>query len=300
MDTKLNLALVGYGQFGKKYFKEIKNNKKFFLRAIFRKKKIKNKKFDILSKKNLLNLKIDAAIICTPVRTHYKIAKFFLEHKIPIILEKPAAQNLNQIKKLDNLSKKKLVSVLVNHSDLFNQNLNSIFSRINSIGKIKYIEAKFGKHSNKYKDKSLLPYCDWLPHPLAVIVRLFKKVRFNKIIKNEIKKKNKSFFQDMTIELKTQKKIRVKVHYSNTYKKKIRNFKFYGNRGFINYDGYDYKNNFILKKKRVNLDKPSKTPLENILTKLYFIVKKKKYFSDLKLSLEVEKIQSEIGKKISI
>ena len=56
----------------------------------------------------------------------------------------------------------------------------------------------------------------------------------------------------------------------------------------------------FLKKKRVNLDKPSKTPLENILTKFYFLVKKKKYCSDLKLSLEVEKIQSEIRKKISI
>ena len=100
MDSTLNLALVGYGQFGKKYFSNIKNNKNFFLKKIFRKKKTKNKKFSELSKRNLLNSNIDAAIICAPVETHFKIAKFFIEQKIPIILEKPAAQNLSQIKKI--------------------------------------------------------------------------------------------------------------------------------------------------------------------------------------------------------
>ena len=296
----MNLALVGYGQFGKKYFKEIKKNNNYFLEVIFRKKKLNNKKFDVLSKKKLSNLQIDAAIICTPVKTHYKIAKFFIEQRIPIILEKPAAQNLNQIKKLDNLSKKNLVSVMVNHSELFNQSLNSICSKIKSIGKIKHVEAKFGKYSNKYKDKSLLPCYDWLPHPISVIIKLFQKIRFNKIIKNEIKKKNKSFFQELIIELKAQKKVSIKIHYSNRYKKKIRSFRFYGDKGFINYDGYDYKNNFIFIKKRINFKKPSKTPLENILSKFHFLVSKKKYFSDLKLALEVEKIQSEIRKKIII
>ena len=300
MDTTLNLALVGYGQFGKKYFRNIKNNKKLFLKKIFRKKKSKNKKFSELSKRNLFNSHIDAAIICTPVKTHYKIAKFFIEQKIPIILEKPAAQNFSQIKKLNNLSKKKLVSVIINHSDLFNQNLNNIFSRIKSIGKIKYIEAKYGKYSNKYKDKSLLPCYDWLPHPIAVIIKLFKKVTFNKIIKNELKIRNKSFFQDLIIELKAQKNINIKIHYSNRYKKKIRNLRLYGDKGFINYDGNDYKNSFIFIKKRINLKKPSKTPLENILSKLRFSVNKKRYFSDLKLALEIEKIQSEIRKKIII
>ena len=300
MDSTLNLALVGYGQFGKKYFSNIKNNKNFFLKKIFIKKKKKNKKFSELSKRNLLNSNIDAAIICTPVETHFKIAKFFIEQKIPIILEKPAAQNLSQIKKLNNLSKKNLVSVIVNHSDLFNQNINNISSRFKSIGKIKYIDAKFGKYSNKYRDKNLLPCYDWLPHPIAVIIRLFKKVTFNKIIKNEVKMRNKSIFQDLTIELKTQKNINIKIRYSNRYKKKIRNFRFYGDKGFINYDGYDYKNNFIFVKKRINLKKPSKTPLENILSKLHFAVIQKRYFSDLKLALEVEKIQSEIRKKIII
>ena len=66
---------------------------------------------------------------------------------------------------------------------------------------------------------------------------------------------------------------------------------------------YSVPENFVVEdfvKKRINLKKPSKTPLENILSKLHFAVIQKRYFSDLKLALEVEKIQSEIRKKIII
>ena len=143
MDTRLNLALVGFGKFGKIYFQNLKRNKNFFLKTIFRKTKLSNKKFKKISKKNINQSKFNAGIICTPVRSHYEIAKLFLENKIPFILEKPAAHKLNQIKNLISISKKNKTTVLVNHSDLFNPNFNFIFSRIKLIGKIRYIEAHF-------------------------------------------------------------------------------------------------------------------------------------------------------------
>ena len=42
MDRSLKIALIGYGRFGKKYFKEIKKLKKFNLVVIFVKNKIIN------------------------------------------------------------------------------------------------------------------------------------------------------------------------------------------------------------------------------------------------------------------
>lgn len=298
MDTRLNLALVGFGQFGKKYYKNIRSNKDFFLKTIFRKKNVDEKKFKKLSKKNLLKSKINAAIICTPVKSHFKIAKLFLENRIPMILEKPAANNIKEIKELDKLSKKLSVTVLVNHSDLFNQNLKAISSKIKSIGKIKLIDIQFGKYSAKYNTKDLLPCFDWLPHPLAVIIKLFKKVKFNKIIKNVITKKNKSLFQEILISLKGPKNIDIKIFYSNKFKKKLRKITFYGKKGFINYDGYNDKDNFTYIKQKTKLIKPNLTPMQNILLKFYNLVKQKKFQSDLKLSLEVEKIVSIIRKKI--
>ena len=107
MDTKLNTALVGFGNFGKKYYKNILNNKKFKLNVIFRKNNFSNKIYQKLSNKNIKSNKIDAAIIVSPVETHYKISKIFIEKKIPLILEKPAAKNPSEIKKLISLSEKK-------------------------------------------------------------------------------------------------------------------------------------------------------------------------------------------------
>ena len=74
------------------------------------------------------------------------------------------------------IPKKKKVSVLVNHSDLYNQNFQFLFSKIRLIGKIKYIEANFGKFSQRYKIKSELPSDDWLPHPIAIILIIFKNL----------------------------------------------------------------------------------------------------------------------------
>ncbi len=298
MDTRINLALVGFGKFGKKYFKNIKQNKNFILKTIFRKKKIIGNKLNKISKKNINQLGIHAAIICTPVDTHFRIAKFFIENRIPVILEKPAAKNLIQIKKLILLSKKNKTSVLVNHSDLFNHNFNSILSKINMIGKIRLIEIDFGKYSKNYKDKNLLPWFDWFPHPLAIIIKLLNNVRFVKVKKNVVFKKNKSFFQNISIYLKGSRNIDIKINYSNQSKKKSRNVKIYGNKGFANYDGYNNKNNFLYTNRKIKFQKTNLTPLQNILSKFYTLVSKRRFQSDLKLSFEIEKIQSMIRKKI--
>ena len=107
MDTRLNIALVGFGRFGKKYYKNILKNKKFYLKKIYRKKKYKSKIFQKLSNKDLYKNQIKSAIIVTPVESHYKISCLFIKKKIPIILEKPAARYPREIKRLFEISKKK-------------------------------------------------------------------------------------------------------------------------------------------------------------------------------------------------
>ena len=124
MDRQMNVALVGYGNFGKKYYHTLKKIKLYKKIIIYRKNKKKN--FNLLSASSLKKNKIDVAIIVTPIETHYKIAKFFLNLNIPIILEKPVSKKIREIKELNTLSKKKKVSVIVNYSDLFNQNYLNI------------------------------------------------------------------------------------------------------------------------------------------------------------------------------
>ena len=77
------------------------------------------------------------------------------------------------------LSKKNKTSVLVNHSDLFNENFKFLLLKKKKIGKIKFIDAKFGRFSKQYKKKNEFPYKDWLPHPLALIFKFVKKIKCN-------------------------------------------------------------------------------------------------------------------------
>lgn len=297
MDTRLNIALVGFGRFGKKYYQNILKDKRFNLNSIFRKKYYKKKIFQTLSDKNIKNNKIVSAVIVTPVETHYRISKFFIKRKIPIILEKPAAKNPKEIKSLINLSKKNNTSVIVNYSDLFNGNFNFLIEKKKLIGKIKYIEANFGKYSEKYKNKKQTPAKDWLPHPLSLILKLFKNISKVKVISNNIKIKNNSLFQKIYIEFKTKQKIDGKIIFSNTQKRKRRNLILYGEKGIINYDGYNNNNNFILTKKKTFPSKNYLSPMENVLNTLYKKSTKKSFYSNLKLSLEIGKILHTIRKK---
>jgi predicted dehydrogenase len=64
--------------------------------------------------------KVDMASIATPTTTHFKIAKFFLEHKIPVLVEKPLTQNLKEAAKLVSLSKKNKTLLCVGHVERYN------------------------------------------------------------------------------------------------------------------------------------------------------------------------------------
>ena len=300
MDKRINLALIGFGSFGKLYFKTIKKNKKFNLVSIFRKKKIDNSKFKILSKKNIISSRIEAAIVCTPVETHYKISKLLIENKIPIILEKPAAKNITEIKKLIKISKKNKTSVLVNHSDLYNENLKFFYLNKKLIGKICFVQANFGKFSLKYRNKMFSPFKDWCPHIFALILKFVKNIYFLEVISNKVFKKNGFFFQDLSLYFKAKDNIRGIVNFSNLPKNKDRKLALFGTKGKIEYDGYNEKNNYLSADKKISLKKTEFSPMENILNKLHYLTKKRLYYSDLETSLEIEKILIKIEKNKKI
>ena len=71
----------------------------------------------------------------------------------------------------------------------------------------------------------------------------------------------------------------------------------YGEKGLINYDGYNDKNNFVLTKKKIIPMKKRLSPMENVLETLYLKTKKKIFYSNLKLSLEIGKILQSLRKK---
>jgi len=288
MDIWVNIALVGFGNFGKKYFITLQRLNLF--KKIFIFKKNKKKGFKILSKYNLKKLKINLAIIATPPNTHFKIASLFLREKIPFILEKPVSNKLSDIKKLIALSQKNNINFLINYSDLYNQNFIQIKNIINLYGGIEFINIKFEKYNDNYKNKNFLPCFDWFPHFFAIFFCFFQK--YDEIIIEEYKtyKVNQSYFQSLKIKILLKKKVISKLSFNNFSKKPIRQAKFKSSRLLGVYDGYSNFNNYIrLDKNKLKLQKASYKPMDKIIFDLSKLYNNKEYITDLSSSIKIHK-----------
>ena len=108
----MNIVIVGFGSAGKFYLEILKNFKNINKVYIIDEKKIKlDKSFEQIDAKEIIkrNIKINHAIICTPSGYHYKSAKFFIERKTDVLIEKPFVLKLKHAKELIKLSKKNKV-----------------------------------------------------------------------------------------------------------------------------------------------------------------------------------------------
>lgn len=65
-------------------------------------------------------LPADFAVIASPATTHYAYAKFFLEHKIPVLVEKPLATSGEEAQELVDLAAKNDTLLFVAQSECFN------------------------------------------------------------------------------------------------------------------------------------------------------------------------------------
>ena len=79
---------------------------------------------------------------------------------------------------------------------------------------------------------------------------------------------------------------------------KSRSLTIFGSRGTIEYDGYNRKNNYFLKNKKIIPKKTQRSPMQVILDTLYYITKNKIYHNDLDISLKIEKVLQKIENKL--
>ena len=107
------VALIGYGYWGPKLARNIQNSNNFEINHIIDKSKknleIAKRSFP-LSKvstnfKDIDKDKIDLVVISTPTKTHYQLTKYFLKYS-NVLVEKPLALKLKDVKNLEFLSKK--------------------------------------------------------------------------------------------------------------------------------------------------------------------------------------------------
>ena len=125
ISNKIRIGVIGLGYLGKFHYQKYKLNRSVNLTSVVD-RQIENLDF-IDSKKiiktdkyaNIIN-NVDAVSIVTPTNTHYKIAKFFLENKKHVLLEKPMTETVAQANKLNSLAKRNKCILQIGHLEQFN------------------------------------------------------------------------------------------------------------------------------------------------------------------------------------
>ena len=305
-----NIALLGYGRIGKKYFQTSLKSKDILIKKILKKRainlKIPNIKFfrnfDLLNR----DKNIEGYIIATPVESHYEYARKIVNKKKSFIIEKPLVANYEELKKLYKICKNYKHSIFVDHIDLYNPAFSVFLKNLKSVGVYKKINISFGKYQkikklnirNK-KANFFLPSFDWLPHPIALTIKLAGLPKKISIIKNKIIIKNKYIFQKCNIELQCKKKV-VNIYFSNEYSTARRRVKIKGSKATLIYDGY--KKNILLQKNNKKLSKKiffkKIDPMENLLKYFYYSINNRYKINDINFAYKVMKILFNIDNKM--
>jgi predicted dehydrogenase len=149
----VNIILVGFGYWGPNYLRVFRELTKCNIRYCC---DLDNGKLEGIKKiypgieiardyKVLLrDYKIDAAVIATPLATHYKIAKYFLEHKKHVLVEKPLTSTSKEAEKLISIAKKNKLVFMVGHVYKHNPGITRLRDIIKEgkLGKIYYLKAE--------------------------------------------------------------------------------------------------------------------------------------------------------------
>ncbi len=116
----------------------------------------------------LLKKEIHAVSIVTPTSIHYKIARFFLNNGVHVLIEKPITKTLQEARTLIRIAKKKGLIMQVGHVERF----NSAIQAIEGLSpKPRFIEVhRLGPFTPRVKDVGVV--LDLMIHDIDIILGL--------------------------------------------------------------------------------------------------------------------------------
>jgi predicted dehydrogenase len=144
------VALIGFGYWGPKLARNFNNSNNFEIRYIIdnNQKNLDKAKKDFPLSKRLKDYKtldkniVDLVVISSPTKTHFNIAKYFLNY-CNVLIEKPLSLNSNDVIKLENIAKVNKKLLFVDYPFIFSGSINYIKDIIKNerYGKLIEIES---------------------------------------------------------------------------------------------------------------------------------------------------------------
>jgi predicted dehydrogenase len=124
---------------------------------------------------DLLRSDIDAVVIATPVRTHFKLAREALLHDKHALVEKPLTANVAEAEELVALAQERQRVLMVGHTFEYNPAVNELRKLVQSgdLGKIYCVEAERVNLGLFRNDINVI--WDLAPHDISILLYLFDK-----------------------------------------------------------------------------------------------------------------------------
>ncbi len=180
----MKLGQIGLGYWGENIFRNLLKIDKVHSITIFDEdktrinyiiEKYKGVKEILVAEKKEDLINLDCIFISTPAATHYDLAKFFIENKKHIFVEKPLSLKVSQAIELKELSKKNGVILMVGHLLLYHPAVKKIKQIIKegSLGRIYYIYSNRLNLGKLRTEENIL--WSFAPHDISVILYLLEE-----------------------------------------------------------------------------------------------------------------------------
>jgi len=176
ISNKIRIGVIGLGYLGKFHFEKYRQNRSVNLTCAVD-QKIKNLEFindeRIIKTDKYTDIidNVDAVSIVTPTNTHFRIAKFFLENKKHVLLEKPMTETVAQATKLNNLAKTNKCVLQIGHLEQFNPAIKKLKENIKGP---QFIEVhRLCQFNPRANDVDVV--LDLMIHDIDIVLSLVKK-----------------------------------------------------------------------------------------------------------------------------
>jgi predicted dehydrogenase len=184
METQLNIAVVGCGYWGPNLVRnfssvpeckvktvcDLDEKRLVYLKQLYPDVDTTTVFNDVVEDRD-----VDAVIIATPVRFHYKLAKDCLLAGKHVFIEKPMASSVEQCSELIEVAERKGLTLMVGHTFIYSTAVRTIKDIVEKglIGDILYISSQRLNLGLYQRDINVA--WDLAPHDLSIILYLLEQ-----------------------------------------------------------------------------------------------------------------------------
>jgi predicted dehydrogenase len=178
--NKIRLGVIGCGYWGPNLVRnfvelplaevvavaDLKEDRLAFIRSRFPQTQVTR------DYRELFTMGLDAVVICTPPKTHYKLTKESLENNLHVLVEKPMTVSGPNARALVDLAQEKGLTLMVGHTFEYNTAVQTLKQLIDSgeIGKLYYIDTARLNLGLFQRDLNVL--WDLAPHDISILLYL--------------------------------------------------------------------------------------------------------------------------------